>query len=255
MTLLTRTVSKLVALAVVIGCTDNAVRPADIPQVVRQAVAGGKVDQDTRANMVWADQVVIDGVDTPSGIRGDDRNKYGQFALPSDEYQGTHCGVRAYIFNGPKQNGTLDFDNDTGWQFTMQSSCGPARKLQLFQNGPENPPLISGPHSTAYGIWQLAAGATRLQGQEFGVQLTGCQRFSFDDAYPPANHVRVTRLPDVTRTDGLVVRQWRIESQGSHRAMCINAGPGGRFTPSGVSYFLPFSVVVTEVPYPFPTYP
>ncbi len=65
----------------------------------------------------------------------------------------------------------------------------------------------------------------------------------------------MTRLPDVTAANGLPARQWRVASQGSHRAMCIVVGKGGKLISTGVSHYLPFAYTLTEVPPPSPTYP
>jgi hypothetical protein len=64
----------------------------------------------------------------------------------------------------------------------------------------------------------------------------------------------ITRLPDVPGANGYV-KQFRVQSQGSHRAECIDLGNGGKLIDTGVSHFAPFSYTVTEVPYPYPSYP
>jgi hypothetical protein len=77
----------------------------------------------------------------------------------------------------------------------------------------------------------------------------------FNDAFPPANSLRYTRLSDSTTPSG-PVRRWRIASQGSHMAACVSMGnKAGTYVPNGIYYFVPFVLTVTEVPYPYPTYP
>jgi len=58
---------------------------------------------------------------------------------------------------------------------------------------------------------------------------------------------------------GRSVRTWRIETRGSHSAMgvvpiCSSKGKCS-LGPTGTTYYLPFVLTITEVPYPFPTYP
>ena len=59
----------------------------------------------------------------------------------------------------------------------------------------------------------------------------------------------------MTRPDGRIVRQWRIESQGTHQAVCLVFNTNGSIKSMGPWYFLPFAVTVTEVPYPYQNYP
>jgi hypothetical protein len=67
---------------------------------------------------------------------------------------------------------------------------------------------------------------------------------------PPANHVQVTRLPDVRSA-----RQRPVESQGTHRASCTVPDRKGHPVPTGTGSYLPCAVTITEVPYPYPIFP
>jgi hypothetical protein len=255
-----RTLIPITAIAL-FACVDSGPPTATEPEStpVPAAAPGGKGKQDTnaRANLVWADLVNVAAPSQPAdwrpaGIQGDGRLKDGSAATgsPSNEYQGKHCGVYASIEAGID----LDFDTDAGYASLMLTACGSARLLSVFLGGSEGPPLMTGPHSIASGLAMLAPGGSRIQSQAFGVQLPGCQRLAFDDQYAGSSSPLQTRLADATTQNG-PVRQWRIESRGTHRAMCIVAGNGGRFFPTGVTYFLPFSLTVTEVPYPYPVFP
>jgi hypothetical protein len=55
--------------------------------------------------------------------------------------------------------------------------------------------------------------------------------------------------------NGVTERQWRVESQGSHQAVCVTYKPNGAINTVGPWYYLPFSFVVTEVSYPWSKYP
>ena len=83
----------------------------------------------------------------------------------------------------------------------------------------------------------------------FGIQPTNCQRVMFDSQYTGVSNARITGLVDVAPG----VRQWKVESQGTHRGMCVISSKGGKSSPTGETPILPFSFIVIEVPYP--TYP
>jgi hypothetical protein len=253
----------IVAVALLTACS---LEPVAAPTVVQRQVganalpafAKGATDTKSRANLVWADLVNVASPGAPenwqpAGIQGDNRNKYGVVGgLPSDEYQGAHCGVVAFIFNqSTNDSGDLKVDIDVGYTASMAQSCGPVRTHNFYLAGTSAAPTPIGGEFYAVSIWQLGPGESRLQGLAFATQgqLPNCKLW-FDNAFPPANHVRVTRLPNLGG-----VRQWRVESQGSHIASCTVADKRGNSVPTGVSYYLPFSVLVTEVPYPFPTFP
>jgi hypothetical protein len=99
---------------------------------------------------------------------------------------------------------------------------------------------------------------SRLQPMTYGTQQVIC-RLEFNAQYAGADNVRLTRLPDVRTTNGagqmITTRQWRVESQGNHRAACLDLQPSGKNIDTGIRYFLPFSLTITQVPYPYPVYP
>jgi len=69
--------------------------------------------------------------------------------------------------------------------------------------------------------------------------------------------VLVTRLPNVIDETGRWARQWRVETRGTHQAVgvVLNSGRKKGTTVTNTFYYLPWSMLVTEVPYPFPTFP
>jgi hypothetical protein len=246
----------LAAAALATACSEGPTNPSR-PETSTPLFAKDNNDL-SRANLVWADEVNVAAPGTtpdwrPAGIQGDDRDRFGAVGgSSSDEYQGAFCGVTAFIWNArDSQSGTLKVDPDAGYTSSLSSSCGSARAFRFSFDGPDAAPTAIGAFMLVNAIWKLGAGASVLQSQSFSMQgaLTACE-LQFDNAFPPASHVRVTRLPDVGSA-----RQWRVESQGSHRASCTVPDKRGRPVATGVSYFLPFSVTVTEVPAPHPSFP
>jgi hypothetical protein len=73
----------------------------------------------------------------------------------------------------------------------------------------------------------------------------------FDSAYG-GDDIVVTRLDD-----GTGPRRWLLKSQGSHMAACLVLSKKGvaTYVATGKKYFLPFAITITEVPYPYPSYP
>ena len=213
-----------------------------------------QADTRSRANLVW-DDLIVDGVPT-AGIRGDGRDRTGQASEPFNEYQGELCGVRGFFNDGRNENGNLDFDPDTDYNTaTMSGPCGAARALTFYIGTgtaiSSTPTLVLGPHIIGSGIWSLAAGQSRLQSQLIGMQGGFSCGLWFDASYAGASNIRVTRLADVGG-----VRQWRMESQGNHAAACATLNPkSGKWVDTGVRYYLPFGVTITQAPYPFPVYP
>ena len=204
----------------------------------------GNVDTHSRVNYVIADQVEVNGVLQPAGIKGDGRLKDGSLSTAGgSEYQGDFCGVTGLIFNQPRENGNLQIDGGDG----TNQSCGGPRFYVFNLNGQL---VNSAPMHRVFDIWSLGVGQTVSTGQGFGVDLTGCSLLMFNSQYGGDNL-------KVTRTDnGTGPRQWTVESQGNHLAACIVPSKrGGTYVATGVMYNLPFSMVVTEVPYPYPTYP
>ena len=251
----------------IVGCSDPvAVQPLDRPttnasrpaESLPAGVASAKVDQTTRARFSWADSVNVGTVAVPewvwAGIRGDDRLRDGSPRVPggpSNEYQGSFCGVNAVI------GGQLYVDPDRDWSPSLPADCQPSRYYRYYVNGSNQPPSLVRPSNIVENIGTMAVGETRIQPFQSGTMSDLGFGLWFDDAYPPASSVLVTRLPNVTDEFGRSVRQWRVETRGSHKAVMV-VPTGGRKPGSTVTNtfpYLPWAMTVTEVPYPFPTFP
>lgn len=224
-------------------------------------VATARVDQDTRARYTYADSVDVGTVSAPqwvsAGVRGDGRLRSGTAAGSglSNEYQGDFCGVNAVIGSGTGgQTSDLNSDPNMRWSSSLPVSCQPARAYLYFLNGPSAAPNVSRPHQIIRNIATMSVGETRIQPLASGTLSDIGIGLQFDNAYPPASNISVTRLQNVVDEFGRTVRQWRVASQGTHRAMGLVSGKRG-LVSSGITYYLPFAMTVTEVPYPFPTYP
>ena len=243
----------LLSVAAATACSDPSTQGLIDPGPAR-ASSSTQTDTNPRANLVWADSVVVNGVTVAAGVRGDGRLKNGSLAMgtPSNEYQGAWCGVGAY------RSGTdLDFKpNPSSWTSALQAACGSQRLYNIYLNGSTSTPTPSGPHSIARGLWTLAVGQTATQWEGFGLGLVNCGILMFNDSarYAPASSLRQTRLADVT-VNGVTQRQWRIESQGSHQGACVLYNANGSVKSIGPWYYVPFSLTVTEVKYPWSHYP
>jgi len=199
----------------------------------------------------------------PAGIQGDGRLRDGTTAsgTPSNEYQGSFCGVWGTINPHAKGgNGNFNGDPDRYWSTSLPASCQPARHYRYYFNGTGAAPAIVYAHILAAGISGMASGEIRVQPLNMlGSGGSGGVQANFDDAYPPASSVEITRLPDVIDEFGRSVRQWRIATRGTHRAMgfvpSTSKKGGGGPVPNGITYFMPFQLTVTEVAFPFPTFP
>lgn len=218
----------------------------------------------TQANFVFADAVDVGVAPTvswvPAGIQGDGRLKNGTPATrtPSNEYQGSFCGVAAVIGSGQKnQNADFVVDPNINWTSSLPASCQPARAYRIYLSGPGAGASTASPHTVFRGLSTMAVGETQIQAVALGTAGDLGIGLWFDDAYPPASSLLITRLPNVTDSAGRSVRQWLIRTRATHRAMgAVPGGPSGKgLVPSGMTYFLPFAMTVTEVPYPYPTYP
>ena len=254
--------SLVVAVMLAIGCSDQGTDVAG-PRTAAPAFARTQVDSNSRANLVWADAVLINGVWVPAGIRGDGRLKDGSSATGplSNEYQGGWCGVAATLATtGTSPGGDMNYTPGISYTSSMQTACsGGARVYEFYLSADSahlNPTaLVFGPHSIARGLANLAPGAAITQWEGFGIQQATCSILMFNDLFPPSQSLRYTRLPDVV-VNGRTVRQWRIESQGSHIAACVkNGSKPGTYVLQGPYYYVPFALTVTEVPYPYSSYP
>ena len=223
----------------------------------------GNISTDTEANIVWDENVNVaplgqPAVWQPALITGDYRNRTGQPVTDgsSGEFQHTFCGSYSYMQSTQMTypQAALNFDPDIYYSATtMDALCGGKRYYQFFFAGRSAAPTKAGPQHYALHLSDLAVGQSLIEEVHFGIQQTNCSALRFDDTYPPANNARVTRITDTTTASG-PSRRWRVESQGSHRAMCTlfsNKGP----ISTGVSYYLPFAFTVTELHYPFAHYP
>ena len=170
---------------------------------------------------------------------------------PSNEYQGDFCGVNAVI------GGQLFVDPLRTWSASLPATCQPARYYRYYVNGPGQAPSVVGPQSIVQDIGTMAVGATHIQPFKSGTAHELGYGLWFDDAYPPASSVLVTRLPNVMDEIGRSVRQWRVETRGTHKAVKVVTITGRKPEQAATStfYYLPWAMTITEVPYPFPTYP
>jgi hypothetical protein len=205
----------------------------------------GNVDAHSRVNYVLADQVDIGGVLQPAGIRGDGRLRDGSSSAGNpSEYQGEFCGVTGVIANDVRESGMLSMDPGDG----TSTACGGPRYYVFNLNGTLR---NFAPLHRIFDFWSIAVGETRNVSQGFGIDITDCGILMFSSQYGGDN-MKVTRLDN-----GVGPRKWRIESQGGHIAACVIIPKQGPVTykATGIRYYLPFSILVTEVPYPFPVYP
>lgn len=208
--------------------------------------AKGSVDTNSRANYVVANSVDVGGGTVqPAGIIGDGRLKDGSSANSGDsEYQGGFCGTAGRITTSSNRD-DLIFDPDGD----AVALCGAARSYLFNLDGVWT---AGGPRAVVYNIWAMTVGSSMTPGLSFGFNpaIAGCTYLAFDSQYGTQNVV-------ITRVDsGSGPRKWTIRSQGTHRAACvIPARKGNGWMASGKTYYLPFVITVTEVPYPYPTYP
>ena len=225
--------------------------------------AHGNVSTDTKASLVWDETVNVaapgqPALMQPALITGDYRKRDGSAVTDgsSGEFQYNFCGSDSFmqVSSMVYPQAALNFDPDHFYApATMDAPCGGKRYYQFFFSGRSNAPLRFGPQHYALHIGDLAVGQSLIEEVHFGIQQPNCDALNFDDAFPPANNARVTRITDTASVSG-PTRRWRVESQGSHRAMCTlfsNKGP----KPTGVTYYLPFAFTITELHYPFAHYP
>ena len=212
------------------------------------------VNTTPQAQVVFDEQVNVSASGQPESwepalITGDYRDRFGAAfqGAHSGEYQGQFCGyVTIFKWPGAELSAEADRFYDPA---TMDGPCGGSRYYNLYLSGRAAAPLKFGPQHFVYDLDTFAPGETRLQGVVFGILQTNCNGLHFNDKYSPASSVRVTRLSDVGGA-----RRWRVESQGSHRAMCTTYNKKGP-VPTGVHHYLPFAFTFTEVSYPSPRFP
>jgi hypothetical protein len=227
----------------------------------------GNVDTDSRALLTWDATVNVaasgEAVSmNPAGIRGDGRDRFGG-ANPLSEYQGRFCGVRAKIFwvnAGASRSGDLVFAPAADYT-RKDRVCGSARTLAFYlgyePGGDPGQAKFFGSSSNAKSVMTLAAvGDWRSQPMGFTIGMRGCERLQFDPRHG-ANvaSVRVTRLADAgLSATGEPIRQWRVESEYPHNAMCV-VWSAGSYVATGTTKYLPFAFTATEIPFPYPEYP
>jgi hypothetical protein len=89
----------------------------------------------------------------------------------------------------------------------------------------------------------MAVGESRTdQFEGFHLGQPNCTRGEFNSAYAGSDNPKRTRLADAANG----ARQWRIESQGSHQAMCIYTARGNDQT-GGLTAAMPWAYTIREV--------
>jgi hypothetical protein len=227
----------------------------------------GNVDDGTRARFSWDDSINVGTVSAPAwvpaAIRGDGRLRDGSPAVaggPSNEYQGNFCSVSAVIGSGTgNESAQMYIDPDRFASASLPASCQPTRYYRFYVNvnGPTQTPSVVHPSHIVPDLSLMAVGETRVQSFHVGTMEELGFAIWWDPAYPPATGVLVTRLPNVIDELGRSVRRWRVETWGTHQAVLVvpNSGKKPGSTVTSTFYSAPWAMTVTEVPYPFPTFP
>lgn len=240
----------IVLLLALVGCGDavpRVVGPASSPSFGK----GGSVDTDSRARLVWADQVLVNGVLVDAGIAGDDRDRNGAMDGTPDEYQGQLCGVHAKIFNTAYASNSGDLVFDPNFDYPGRS-CGAERLLRVHLSytagGARGEATVLGPFTNVRNLWSIGPGAVSPpQAMRFNyVNQPGCETLVFNSGlYQASSDVRATGLDNGVDESGRSVRRWLVESMEPHLAVCT-VTKKGQAVANGTR-FLPFSVTVTEV--------
>jgi hypothetical protein len=233
-----------------LGCAEP---PTQFDDQEPPSFGKGNVDTDPRAVVEWANAMDIGTPGfpniVPTRIRGDGRLENGTSAAgAASRYQGEFCGVHAKIFQGG--SGDLVFSPASNKE-TME--CGGVVRTLGFDFG--SGPIQVNTSTNARNLRGLAVGVQRVQNMPFGyITSSGCESFRFRadsiNGVEISSQTVATRLPDLAPG----VRQWRVESRSTHSARCM-VSIKGRLEPTGAPVYLPFSVIVTEVPFPYPTQP
>ena len=247
------------------ACAIDSPAAPRVPAGPGTAKVAGNVDMTSRAQLVMADSINVGTmaapVWVPAAFRGDGRLRDGSPAVsggPSNEYQGNYCSVNAVIASGTKGEGTqLSFQLARFASIALPPNCLPTRYHRYFVNGPTQPPANASSQENIAGISSMSVGQTMVQPFHNGSIAELGYALWWDDAYPPSSSVLVTRLPNVIDQFGRSVRQWRVESRGSHKAVLVLPATSKKSgqTITSTFYYMPWAMTVTEVPYPFPTYP
>jgi hypothetical protein len=229
------------------------------------ANAAGNVDNTTRARFTMDDSINVGTASAPvwvpAAVRGDGRLRDGSLAAPgglSNEYQGNFCSVNAVIGSGMKGEGYQFFlDMSRFASSTLPASCLPTRYHRYYVNGPGQAPANASTLASIPNVSSMSVGQTMIQSFHSGTMAELGYALWWDDAYPPASSILVTRLPNVIDEYGRSVRQWRVGSRGSHKAAFVLPATSKNSGPTITSTFpsMPWAMTITEVPYPFPTFP
>ena len=229
------------------------------------ANATGNVDNTARARFTMADSINVGTTSAPSwvpaAVRGDGRLRDGSPATPgglSNEYQGNVCSVDAVIGSGMKGEGYQFFLDMSRFAFsTLPASCQPTRANRYYVNGPSQAPANASTLVSIPGVSAMSVGQTMIQALHSGTMAELGYALWWDDAYPPASSIVVTRLPNVIDEYGRSVRQWRVASRGLHKAVLVLPATSKKSGPTITNTFpyMPWAMTITEVPYPLPPSP
>ena len=217
------------ALLVMAACVADEPTAPRVDAHVITANAAGNVDNTARARFTMADSINVGTpsapVWVPAAVRGDGRLRDGSPAAPgglSNEYQGNVCSVNAVIGSGLKGEGYQFFlDMARFASSTLPASCLPTRSNRYYVNGSDQAPVNASTAVSIANVSSMSVGQTMVQPFHSGTMAQLGYGLFWDDAYPPASGVLVTRLPNVVDEYGRSVRQWRVESRGSHKAVLV----------------------------------
>jgi hypothetical protein len=259
---LTTVVTIVVVMA---ACVTEEPTAARVDAHVVTANTAATIDNTARARFTMADSINV-ATDSgparvPAAVRGDDRLRDGSPAGPSgpsNEYQGDFCSVNAVIGSGLKGEGYQFFlDMARFASSSLPPSCQPTRYNRYYLNGPTGAPVNASTAVSIPEISSMSVGQTMIKPFHSGTMAELGYALFWDDAYPPASGMLVTRLPNVIDEYGRSVRQWRVESRGSHKAVLVLPATSRKSGPTITTtfYYMPWAMTITEVPYPLPASP
>jgi hypothetical protein len=220
------------------SCSEQATEP----DAERALLAKGKpAPPPVSAYLEWDDglTVVIGTTTVPAGIQGDGRLADGNASTGNAAYQGGLCGVTGFFEGG------ADGTTQAQWDLYTATTCGIPRGLRFWLSGAGGAATLIPTKSIARDLLSLSVGESRAdQFEGFHVGQPNCTRAVFNSAYAGSDNPRRTRLPDAANG----ARQWRIESQGSHQAMCIYTAKG-HDQSGGLTVPMPWAYTIGEVRY------
>lgn len=219
-----------------VGCNQYATAP----DAERVLLAKGKpAPPPVSAYLEWDDDltVVIGTTTVPAGIRGDGRLADGASSSGNSAYQGGLCGVTGFFQGG------ADGTTQAQWDLYSATTCGIPRVLRFWLGGAGGAATLIPTKSIARDLLSLSVGESRAdQFEGFHIGQANCNRVEFNSAHAGSDNPRRTRLSDAANG----ARQWRIESQGSHQAMCIYPAKG-RDQSGGLTVAMPWAYTIAEV--------